>query len=66
MTRIHELTVEIRKHYADARAAAEERRQLILELAKSSPEITDVEIAAAAGITRQAVQRIRSGKPRTS
>ena len=60
MDEIHELTKAIKQHRSDAAAAAERRRVLILELA--ADEYSDAAIAQAAGITRQAVQSIRTGK----
>lgn len=64
MSRIKELTDEIRKHRSGAKEAAEERRRLILEAALIDRR-TPTEIAAAAGISRQAVSRITTGKPRS-
>jgi hypothetical protein len=60
MARIYELTKVIDQRRAEAKEASEERRRLILELCAEN--VTDVEIATAAGITRQAVQSIRTGK----
>lgn len=60
MDEIHRLTEAIKQHRSDAAAAAERRRVLILELA--ADEYSDAAIAQAAGITRQAVQSIRTGK----
>jgi len=60
MREIHELTKAIELHRSNAAEAAARRRQLILELA--AEEVSDAAIAAAAGITRQAVQSIRTGK----
>ena len=60
MSEIHRLTDAIKQHRSDAAAAAERRRVLILELA--AEDVSDAAIAQAAGITRQAVQSIRTGK----
>lgn len=60
MSGIHRLTEAIKQHRSDAAAAAERRRVLILELA--AEDVSDAAIAQAAGITRQAVQSIRTGK----
>jgi hypothetical protein len=60
MARIEHLTRVIQERRAQAKEAAEERRALILELCNE--KVSDVDIAQAAGITRQAVQSIRTGK----
>lgn len=60
MTEIRQLTDAIKEHRSNAAAAAARRRELILELTREN--VSDVAIAEAAGITRQAVQSIRTGK----
>lgn len=60
MARIYELTQLIKEHRAHAKGASEERRTLILQLADE--EVSDADIARAAGLTRQAVNSIRTGK----
>ena len=62
MSEIEQLTDRIRRHHADARQASERRGQLILEAVQSGA--TDMEIAAAAKVSRQVVERIRNARPR--
>lgn len=64
MARISELTKQIKAHRSGAESAYEERRRLILEAAANG--YSDSQIADAAGISRQLVERIRSGRPRRS
>jgi hypothetical protein len=60
MARIDHLTKVIKLRRTEAKEASEERRLLILELA--AEDVSDAEIARAAGLTRQAVNSIRTGK----
>jgi len=62
MAEIHELTARIRAHHTGVREASARRRELIL--AAVATGASDAEIATAAGISRQAVERIRNARPR--
>jgi len=64
MAEIKHLTDAIKAHHSGARQASARRRQLILEAVAMGA--TDVEIAAAAGVSRQVVERIRNARPRQS
>lgn len=62
MAEIEQLTRAIKDHHTGARQASARRRQLILEAVAMGA--TDTEIAAAAGVSRQIVERIRNARPR--